>query len=228
MFDLLAPCEVVSWAQSPCGSGGSGCRIFERLCSQRSRLAPVCGTEFSLPRPFGRRAVFRYWERTLLMIQNLRPCEKPEGGRTPRLRKPAPLSNFVHMKTRAPERAKSRRGGKASRTVKTNGRRQTQRSTERRAMAANRGKRTTDHEQIRNWAEARGDSPAIVTRTRSGKGNDGGVLRIDFPGFSGEGSLEHVSWEEWFRVFDERNLEFLYQQKTASGKPSRFNKLVCP
>jgi len=60
----------------------------------------------------------------------------------------------------------------------------------------------------------------------SGREGKEGVLRIDFPGFSGQGSLEEVSWDEWFRVFDERNLEFLYQEKTANGKSSRFNKLV--
>jgi len=67
-----------------------------------------------------------------------------------------------------------------------------------------------------------------MVRTRGGKQGSGGVLRIDFPGFSGGKSLQPVSWEEWFQVFDDRGVEFLYQDKTASGKPSRFNKLICP
>jgi hypothetical protein len=85
---------------------------------------------------------------------------------------------------------------------------------------------TTDHDEIRKWVEGRGGHPATVQSTvRRNLG--AGVLRIDFPGFSGAGTLKPVSWEEWFRIFDERRLGFLYQERTASGKPSRFNKLVC-
>ena len=61
----------------------------------------------------------------------------------------------------------------------------------------------------------------------TGRSNrEGGILRIDFPGFSGERSLKQVSWEEWFNIFDERGLALLYQNRTATGKLSRFNKLV--
>jgi hypothetical protein len=53
-----------------------------------------------------------------------------------------------------------------------------------------------------------------------------GVLRIDFPGYSGEGTLEEIPWEEWGQTFQDRGLEFLYQEETAGGKESRFFKLV--
>ena len=53
---------------------------------------------------------------------------------------------------------------------------------------------------------------------------EGGILRIDF-GEPEEG-LEKISWEDFFKVFDERKLAFLYQDKTADGKMSRFNKFV--
>jgi hypothetical protein len=62
----------------------------------------------------------------------------------------------------------------------------------------------------------------MVKRTRGG----GGILRIDFPGYSGAKSLEPISWDEFFERFEETNLAFLYQDKTGSGRPSRFNKLV--
>jgi len=46
---------------------------------------------------------------------------------------------------------------------------------------------TTDHEVIKRWAEQRKGHPAAVERTA---GNDDvGIIRIDFPGYSGEGSL---------------------------------------
>jgi hypothetical protein len=89
---------------------------------------------------------------------------------------------------------------------------------------ANLSKTTQDHEEIRRWAEERGGKPSHVKST--GSGEDVGILRIDFPGYSGEGSLEPVSWEQFFDKFDERNLAFLYEEETAGGQRSNFNKMV--
>jgi hypothetical protein len=83
---------------------------------------------------------------------------------------------------------------------------------------------TTNHTEIKRWVEERGGFPAAVKRTESK--NDLGILRIDFPGFSGEDSLERVDWDSWFEKFDENELAFVHQDKTADGKVSRFNKLV--
>ncbi len=83
---------------------------------------------------------------------------------------------------------------------------------------------TTDHETIRRWAEQRGAKPACVRGT-GGKG-DIGMLRLDFPGFSGEESLQEISWDDWFEKFDERGLALLYQEKTTSGQQSNFNKII--
>ena len=85
-------------------------------------------------------------------------------------------------------------------------------------------KTTTDHEEIRKWAEERGGVPATVKRTESN--GEAGVLRIDFPGYSGQDTLEHISWDEFFQKFDEKHLAFLYQETTSSGEESRFFKLV--
>ena len=84
---------------------------------------------------------------------------------------------------------------------------------------------TKDLEEIKAWAEPRGGQPARVCGT--GNDQDPGILRLDFPGYSGEDSLEHISWDEWFEKFQENNLTFLYQDKTKDGKESRFFKLVC-
>ncbi len=83
---------------------------------------------------------------------------------------------------------------------------------------------TTDHEEIRQWAEERGATPACV-RSTGGKG-DIGILRLDFPGYSGEESLEPMEWAQWFQKFDEQGLALLYQETTAGGAMSNFNKLV--
>lgn len=84
-------------------------------------------------------------------------------------------------------------------------------------------KTTTNHDEIREWVESHGGHPATVKRTTRGN-QTAGVLRIDFPGFSGEQSLKEISWAQWFKVFDERKLAFLYQD--GKGGQSRFNKLV--
>lgn len=89
---------------------------------------------------------------------------------------------------------------------------------------ANLSRTTRDHEEIRRWAEERGGKPAHVKST--GSGEDVGLLRIDFPGYSGEGSLEAITWDEFFDKFDERNLALIYQEQTAEGERSNFNKLV--
>ena len=83
---------------------------------------------------------------------------------------------------------------------------------------------TTDHNEIQKWVDERGGHPARVKGTESR--NSPGLLRIDYPGFSGEESLEPISWEEFFDGFEKNGLAFLYQEKTADGKISRFSKLI--
>ncbi|HEY8923859.1 MAG TPA: hemerythrin domain-containing protein [Polyangia bacterium] len=85
-------------------------------------------------------------------------------------------------------------------------------------------KATTDHGTIQRWVEERGGWPARVKRT--GGDGDPGILRIDFPGFSGEKTLERMEWEPFFEWFDENELAFIYQDRTSGGRQSRFNKLV--
>ncbi len=56
--------------------------------------------------------------------------------------------------------------------------------------------------------------------------NDPGVLRIDFPGYGGEDSLERIELEDFFEKFDENELAFLYQSEMRDGDESRFFKFV--
>ncbi len=91
-------------------------------------------------------------------------------------------------------------------------------------MAKTKTRVLTDHEEIRRWAEERNAQPARV----KGTGGDGdvGMIRLDFPGYTGEESLEPINWDEWFRKFDESNLALLVQDETARGERSNFNKLI--
>jgi len=78
---------------------------------------------------------------------------------------------------------------------------------------------TTDHDAIRRWVEKRHGRPAKI-KTRG----EGGVLRIDFG--EAEEDFEEISWDEFFKIFDENGLAFLHQGKVAGAKTSRFNKFV--
>jgi ferritin-like metal-binding protein YciE len=95
-----------------------------------------------------------------------------------------------------------------------------------RAASRNTGNTTTDHDEIRQWAEERGGKPACVQGT-GGKG-DIGMLRLEFPGKPNakDAKLQPISWDDFFEKFDERGLALVYQAKTARGQKSNFNKLV--
>jgi Rho termination factor, N-terminal domain len=83
---------------------------------------------------------------------------------------------------------------------------------------------TTSHDVIRQWAEERDGVPATVEGTEHG--DLLGVLRFDFGGDSER--LRHVSWDEWFGTFDERRLNFIYQEERSDGRRSTFFRLESP
>src|SRR5690348_8031638 len=82
----------------------------------------------------------------------------------------------------------------------------------------------TEHDEIRRWAEERDAQPACVRGT--GSEEDVGMIRLDFPGYSGETSLEPIDWDEWLQKFDENNLALLVEDQTARGEQSNFNKII--
>lgn len=81
-------------------------------------------------------------------------------------------------------------------------------------------KGTTDHETIRKWAESNGGKPAVVKRTHGQRGV--GIIRIMFPDApqSEHEELEEISWDEFFKQFDDSKLALLYD------KNGLFNKIV--
>jgi hypothetical protein len=85
-------------------------------------------------------------------------------------------------------------------------------------------KQTTDHDEIKHWVESRGGFPATVKRTKDG--DEPGILRIDFPGYSGENSLERIDWDAFFEKFEESELAMIYQEELKSGDESRFVKFI--
>ena len=78
-------------------------------------------------------------------------------------------------------------------------------------------KTTTDRDTIRQWTEQHDGVPARIANANPD------VLRIHFPDASDDDdSFEQIEWDEWFAVFEERKLAFLY----STDDESTFNKLV--
>ncbi len=77
---------------------------------------------------------------------------------------------------------------------------------------------TTDHETIRQWAEAKGGKPAAVKTTH--RKGDVGIIRIMFPDApnSEHDALTEISWDEFFQEFDDRDLALLYDENSLFSK----------
>ncbi|SDD59747.1 hypothetical protein SAMN04487996_101405 [Dyadobacter soli] len=141
--------------------------------------------------------------------------------------KPTPSKASATKKTAADTTAAARTAGKSTTAKSASSKSSTGKSTgaKKSSSSSKSSTSTRDHDTIRSWVEKRGGVPSVVKGTAGKKGGDG-ILRIDFPGYSGEDSLQEISWDEFFQKFDESKLEFLYQETTADGKESRFSKFV--
>lgn len=62
---------------------------------------------------------------------------------------------------------------------------------------------TTSHEQIRMWCEANGLFPGCL----AGKPDR---IRIGGGRFAEPEELELLDWDDWFMIFDKRQLKFVY------------------
>lgn len=124
---------------------------------------------------------------------------QPEGGR------------LAGSEARRSGSSRGKSGGSAERRSAT---------SEKRGGSA---ERTIDHATIRAWAEERKGRPSVVKRSHDSE-EGGGILRIDFN--EPEETLEEVPWDEFFEVFEDRQLAFLHQDRTADGNLSRFFKFV--
>nr|WP_307799338.1 hypothetical protein [Micromonospora antibiotica] len=85
---------------------------------------------------------------------------------------------------------------------------------------------TTNHQVIRNWAAARGARPATIVGTeRVGRP---GVLTFDLPGYRQSRQVRVVSWDDWFRTFDSRRLNLIFQEQLRDGRQSNFFRTESP
>ncbi len=84
---------------------------------------------------------------------------------------------------------------------------------------------TTDRDTIKRWVERRRGRPAAI-RARSREDYEAAPPRIDFPEYRSTGVVRRISWEEFFRKFEEKGLAFVYQEQTPTGELSRFFRFV--
>jgi hypothetical protein len=84
---------------------------------------------------------------------------------------------------------------------------------------------TRSHTVIEHWAKERNAVPATVPGTEHE--DRAGVLRFNFPGYGGR-KLKEISWQEWFKTFDDRQLVFIFQEHIKNGNMSNFFQMDSP
>ncbi|RKN39134.1 hypothetical protein [Micromonospora endolithica] len=85
---------------------------------------------------------------------------------------------------------------------------------------------TTNHDVIRRWAQERNARPATITGTEQ----DGraGVLTFHVPGYRESSRVREITWDEWFRTFDLRKLNLIFQEQLRDGRQSTFFRTESP
>lgn len=84
-------------------------------------------------------------------------------------------------------------------------------------------KNTTDHNEIKKWAEKVNGKPQKIEDSQAA---DKAGLRIDFKGGEDEIYLSEgkkgrdIAWEEFFRIFEEQKLAFLFEEDPKAEIPT--------
>lgn len=84
---------------------------------------------------------------------------------------------------------------------------------------------TTDHKTIREWIEARGGIPARMIESETPTEKEG-VLEIKFSEMPENKKVVQVSWSEFFKLFNQSHLAFLFEEFTPDGEKSHFFKFI--
>ncbi|MFR9780317.1 hypothetical protein ACL02O_30220 [Micromonospora sp. MS34] len=85
---------------------------------------------------------------------------------------------------------------------------------------------TRNHEVIQHWARARGAKPATIAGTE--RGSRPGVLTFNIPGYRESSRIKQITWDDWFRTFDSRRLNLIYQEQMRDGRQSNFFRTENP
>ncbi|WP_026268791.1 hypothetical protein [Micromonospora sp. CNB394] len=85
---------------------------------------------------------------------------------------------------------------------------------------------TRNHKVIQRWARARGAKPATIAGTE--RGDRPGVLTFNMPGYRESSRIREITWDDWFRTFDLRRLNLIYQEQLRDGRQSNFFRTENP
>jgi hypothetical protein len=80
---------------------------------------------------------------------------------------------------------------------------------------------TSDHNEIRKWAESRGGKPMIIDHPIARADKLG--IRIEFPGETHEVLMSETrpaSWDEFFKIFEDQGLLFAYDDDPIITDPT--------
>ncbi|MFA4886841.1 MAG: hypothetical protein WC595_01385 [Candidatus Nanoarchaeia archaeon] len=80
---------------------------------------------------------------------------------------------------------------------------------------------TTDHGEMRKWVKERKGHPIHLKGMLDA---DEIPISIKLPHSTMEGS--EITWDEFFKQFDDRNLAFEYEERDENGELSLFFKLI--
>ena len=80
---------------------------------------------------------------------------------------------------------------------------------------------TIDHNIIREWAINHNGSPAVFPHQNALQKN----LAIGFADDLSK-DMQAVSWDEWFRIFEDRKLAFIYKKRSGRTEMHPFYELV--
>jgi hypothetical protein len=75
---------------------------------------------------------------------------------------------------------------------------------------------------IRQWADQRSALPATMSDVEADDRPT--VLRFDFEG-GGDEDLRLISWDQWFEVFDGRDLVFIYLEPSEGEEGNNTYRL---
>lgn len=92
----------------------------------------------------------------------------------------------------------------------------------------------TDHDEIRDWAAARAGAPALQETDPSV--HNASVLRLVFGQHAYQdhdqperpettGGLELIDWDDWFKLFDERELALVVEVEIP-GRRDQFHEII--
>lgn len=82
---------------------------------------------------------------------------------------------------------------------------------------------TSDHSEIKRWAEKRGGKPAIIDHPIARADKLG--IRIEFPGETHEVLMSETrpaSWDEFFSIFEDQKLLLSYDDDPQGSDPTEW------